>query len=99
MSVEDLMALAVGTHVVGNIEIGTRLPGVVASMKNGSHYIRWDDGFASFPFGSVRAYDEYIAAHTERRTAQCGLSHFETGADQMTAESQSYFNVEHASTR
>ena len=99
MSVEDLKALAVGTHVFGNIEIGTRLAGVVESMRNGSHYIRWDDGFASFPFGSVRAYDEYIAAHTELQTAQCGLSHSETGTDQMAAESQGYFNVEHASTR
>ena len=65
MLIEDLLALPVGTRVFGEIEIPTTVPGVVASLTNGSRFIRWDDGYSTIPLGNVREYDEYIAARTE----------------------------------
>ena len=62
---EDLLSLPVGTRVYGEIELPAALPGVVALRQNGSHFIRWDDGYSTIPLGNVREYDEYIAAHTE----------------------------------
>jgi hypothetical protein len=65
MLLEDLLSLPVGTRVFGEIELPMTLPGVVASRRDGSHFIRWEDGYSSIPLGKVRDYDEYIAAHTE----------------------------------
>ena|SRR5271165_309166 len=71
MLLEDLLALSVGTRVFGEIEVPTRVPGVIASFGDGSHFIRWDDGYATIPLGKVREYDEYIAAHIELRPTRC----------------------------
>ena len=65
MLLEDLLSLPVGTRVFGEIELSMTIPGVVASRGDGSHFIRWEDGYSSIPLGKVRDYDEYIAAHTE----------------------------------
>ena len=65
MLLEDLLSLPIGTRVFGEIELPSRVPGVVASHEDGSHFIRWEDGYSSIPLGRVRDYDEYIAAHTE----------------------------------
>jgi hypothetical protein len=71
MLLEDLLSLPVGTRVFGEIEPPRTLPGVVALLGDGSHFIRWDDGFSSISLGKVREYDEYIAAHTELRPTLC----------------------------
>ena len=65
MLLEDLLALPIGTRVFGEIEAPNTLPGVIASIGNGSRLIRWDDGYSTVPLGRAREYDEYIAAHTE----------------------------------
>lgn len=65
MLLEDLLSLPVGTRVVGEIVVTASLPGVVASLNGGSHFIRWDDGYSTVPLGRVREYDEYIAARIE----------------------------------
>ena len=65
MLLEDLLALPVGTTVIGEVQKPSTVPGVVASHTDGSHFIRWEDGYSSVPLGMVRDYDEYIAAHTE----------------------------------
>ena len=65
MLVEDLLSLPIGTHVFGDIELPSTVRGTVTSSKDGSHFIRWDDGYSTIPLGKVREYDEYIAAHTE----------------------------------
>lgn len=65
MLLEDLLSLPVGTRVFGEIELPSTVPGVVASHGDGTHFIRWEDGYSSIPLGRVRDYDEYIAAHTE----------------------------------
>jgi hypothetical protein len=65
MLLEELLALPVGTRVIGETELLTQLPGAVASHDDGSHFIRWDDGFSTIPLGKVREYDEYIAGHTQ----------------------------------
>jgi len=71
MHIEELLSLPVGTRVFGEIEVPATVPGVVASLDDGSHFIRWDDGFSSTPLGNVREYDEYIAAHTELQPTRC----------------------------
>ena len=71
MLLEELLSLPVGTRVSGEIEVAKTTPGVVASRGDGSHFIRWDDGFASIALGNVREYDEYIAAHTELQSTRC----------------------------
>jgi hypothetical protein len=65
MLLEDLLSLPIGTRVFGEIELPSTVPGVVASRGDGSHFIRWEDGYSSIPLGRVRDYDEDIAAHTE----------------------------------
>jgi hypothetical protein len=65
MLVEDLRELPVGTQVVGDLKVTRAIPGVVESMKCGPHFIRWADGYVTFPFGWVQDYDEYVAARTE----------------------------------
>jgi hypothetical protein len=57
--------------VYGEIEVPATLPGVVALRGDGSHFIRWDDGYSTIPLGEVRDYDEYIAAHTELQPTRC----------------------------
>ena len=76
MLLEDLIALPVGTTVIGEVQKTSTLPGVVASLADGSHFIRWDDGYSSIPLGRVRDYDEYIAAHTQLPIKPAGV---ETG--------------------
>ncbi len=72
MLLEELLSLPVGTRVFGEIDLPTTLPGVVTSRSDGSHFIRWDDGYSSIPLGKIREYDEYIAAHTElQQPAAC----------------------------
>jgi len=65
MLLEELLSLPFGTRVCGRIEVPKAVPGTIASLPDGSHFIRWDDGYSSVPLGTVREYDEYIAAHTE----------------------------------
>ena len=65
MLLEDLLSLPVGTRVFGEIEVPTTVHGVIASFGDGTHLIRWDDGYSTIALGKVREYDEYIAAHTE----------------------------------
>ena len=65
MLLEKLLSLPVGTRVFGEIERPATIPGVVESLGDGAHFIRWEDGYRSTPLGNVREYDEYIAAHTE----------------------------------
>ena len=77
MLVEELRALPAGAHVIGTIEITKRVPGVVESIKDGPRFIRWADGYVSFPFGWVRDYDEYVAARTEIEPSRYSRLHFE----------------------
>ena len=76
MLVEELLALPVGTHVMGGLQTKTTLPGVVKSMKDGPNFIRWSDGYVTFPFGWVRDYDEYIAVRTEIQPSRCTRIHY-----------------------
>ena len=71
MLLKDLLSLPVGTRVFGEIQLPRTVPGVVASFRDGSHFIRWDDGYSSIPLGKLRDYDEYIAAHTELEPNPC----------------------------
>ena len=82
MLLEDLLSLPVGTQLFGEIQVPRTVPGVVASLENGSHFIRWDDGCSSIPLGNVREYDEYIAAHTELELTHC--LRFERKPNSMT---------------
>ena len=70
MLLEDLLALPVGTRVLGEIEVPTMVPGVIASIDGRSRLIRWEDGYSTIPLGRVREYDEYIAAHTELQSTR-----------------------------
>ena len=79
MLLEELLSLSAGTRVLGEIQLRTMVPGVVASLNDGSHFIRWDDGYASIPLGNVREYDEYIAAHTELQPTRCVRMNRKTG--------------------
>ncbi len=65
MLLEDLLSLPVGTRVLGEIKLPATLPGTIVSLEDGSHFIRWEDGYSSIPLGRVRDYDENIAAHTK----------------------------------
>jgi hypothetical protein len=69
MLVEELLSLPVGTRVYGEIECPATIPGVVASLGDGTRFIRWEDGYRSIPLGNLQEYDEYIAAHTELHAA------------------------------
>ena len=72
MLLEDLLALPVGTTVIGEVQKSSTIPGLVALFADGSHFIRWEDGYSSIPLGRVRDYDEYIAAHTELPSKPAG---------------------------
>jgi len=78
MMLEHLLELPVGTQVMGEIDVAKAIPGVVELRKDGSHFIRWVDGFVTYPLGRVRDYDEYIAAHTQLALAQFEPCHPET---------------------
>ncbi len=69
MLLEELLSLPVGTRVYGEIECRNSIPGVVASLRDGTRFIRWEDGYRSIPLGSLQECDEYIAAHTKLRAA------------------------------
>jgi hypothetical protein len=71
MLTEELLELPVGSLVVGELPSKRTVPGVVKSMHDGPHFIRWADGYVTFPFGWIRDYDEYIAAHTEIQPSRC----------------------------
>ena len=49
MLLEDLLSLPVGTRVFGEIELPTAVPGVVATIENGTHFIRWMTAIPPFP--------------------------------------------------
>ena len=87
MLVEELRALPNGAHVIGKIEFTREIPGVVESMKGGPHFIRWADGYVSFPFGWVQEYDEYIAARTEIEPSRYSRIHLETNGVAVKCES------------
>ncbi len=87
MLIEELLDLPVGTLVVGELPITKTVPGVVESMKNGPHFIRWADGFVTFPFGWIRDYDEYIAARTEIQPSRCARIHLGSGSENEADES------------
>jgi len=84
MLLADLLTLPVGTHVVGQIKTVTNVPGTVAAFRDGSHFFRWADGYATISFGKVRDYDEYIAVHTHLagRSNQTPNDHGVSGATQ-----------------
>ncbi len=81
---EELRDLPTGSHVIGEIEITKRVLGVVEAMKDGPRFIRWADGYVSFPFGWVPAYDEYIAAHTEIQPSRYTRFHLGTDRRERT---------------
>jgi len=87
MLVEDLRALPVGTPVVGELKVTKTIPGVVECMQYGPHFIRWADGYVTFPFGWIQDYDEYVAARTEIQPSRCAHIHFETDQENETGES------------
>jgi hypothetical protein len=64
MLLEDLFGLPTGTRLFGDIGVAINVGGVIDSLEDGSHFIRWEDGFVTAPLGRVRDADEYIAAHT-----------------------------------
>ena len=64
MLLEDLLGLPTGTHVFGDIGVAMNVAGVIESLEDGSHFIRWEDGYVTIPLGRVRDADEHIAAHT-----------------------------------
>ncbi len=88
MLIEELLALPVGTPVMGELQITRTVPGVVESMKDGPRFIRWTDGYVTFPFGWIRDYDEYVAARTEVQPSRCTRIHLgydgENEADEST---------------
>jgi len=77
MGIDELRGLPIGTQVLGNVQIGKRITGIVECMKDGPRFIRWVDGHVTFPFGWVREYDEYVAARTEIQPIRCSPVHFE----------------------
>ncbi|MGA8087474.1 MAG: hypothetical protein WCA10_09220 [Terracidiphilus sp.] len=86
MQVEELRELPVGTRVTGELQNTRKVPGVVESLKNGPSFIRWADGYVTFPFGWVQDYDEYVAARTELHPARCSRIHFEVDPDPKRLE-------------
>ena len=87
MLIEELRALPSGAHVIGKIEFTKEIPGVVESMKGGPRFIRWADGYVSFPFGWVQDYDEYIAARTEIQPSRYSRFHLDTNIVRLDCES------------
>jgi hypothetical protein len=70
MLLEYLLGLPIGTRVFGDIGVAMNVAGVINSLEDGSHVIRWEDGYVTVPLGRVRDADEYIAAHT-RLSSPC----------------------------
>jgi hypothetical protein len=86
MLLEDLVGLPTGTRVFGDIGVAMNVAGVIDSLEDGSHFIRWEDGYVTVPLGRVRDADEHIAAHTRLAPAfsYLGVSDFELAdADQQ----------------
>jgi hypothetical protein len=71
MLLEELLSLPIGTRVFGDIDVSMTISGVVALLGDGSHFIRWEDGYSTIPLGRVREYDEYIASRTALRPTSC----------------------------
>jgi hypothetical protein len=69
MLLEDLLGLSTGTRVFGDIGVAVNVVGVIDSLEDGSHFIRWEDGYVTVPLGRVRDVDEYIATHTRLASA------------------------------
>ena len=88
MLLEDLLGLPTGTRVFGDIGVAMNVAGVIDSLEDGSHFIRWEDGYVTVPLGRVRDADEYIATHT-RLASPCSyltVSDFDFAeADQQEA--------------
>jgi hypothetical protein len=64
MLLEDLLGLPTGKRVFGDIGVAVNVVGVIDSLEDGSHFVRWEDGYVAVPLGRVRDADEHIAAHT-----------------------------------
>lgn len=92
MRLKDLLELPVGAHVFGEINAVTAVPGVVESFKDGSRFIRWADGYVTIPFGRVRDYDEFIAAHTQLASPRCDSG--AAGANQGNKRRRMYESAE-----
>lgn len=84
MLVEELLELPVGSQVVGELQITKTVPGVVEAMRHGPHFIRWADGYVTFPFGWVRDYDEYTAARTEIQPSRYMRIHLQSEGENET---------------
>jgi len=90
MLLEDLLGLPTGTHVFGDIRVAMNVTGVIESLEDGSHFIRWEDGYVTVPLGRVRDADEYIATRTRLAPACSCLAVCDievAGADQQVNES------------
>ena len=99
MLIEEMLALPAGTPVVGQLQITRAVPGVVESMKDGPHFIRWADGYVTFPFGWIRDYDEYIAARTEIQPCRSTRIHLGSDSDNETEGSTMNRDSEQAISR
>jgi hypothetical protein len=75
MLFRELLELPVGYQVLEELKITKTVPGVVESLKHGPHFIRWADGFVTFPFGWIQDCDEYIATRTEAQPSRCTRIH------------------------
>lgn len=87
MRVKELLEHPVGTQVVGELQITKTVRGAVESMKHGPHFIRWADGYVTFPFGWIPDYDEYTAARTEIQPSRCMRIHLGSDAEDETEAS------------
>lgn len=96
MLVEELLALPVGTQVAGELQNTKIVPGVVETMKDGPHFIRWADGYVTFPFGWVQDYDEYVATRTEIQPSRCTRIHLGFDGENETHESTMNWEPEQA---
>ena len=86
MLLEYLLGLPTGTRVFGDIGVAMNVAGVIESLEDGSHFIRWEDGYVTVPLGRVRDADEHIATHTRLAPAcsYLAVSDFELAdADQQ----------------
>jgi len=79
MLLEDLLGLPTGTRLLGHTAVAMNVAGVIESLEDGSHFIRWEDGFVTVPLGRVRDDDEYIAAHTRLTPALNSREFLSTG--------------------
>jgi hypothetical protein len=80
MLLEDLLGLETGTRVFGDIGAAMNVAGAIDSLEDGTHFIRWEDGFVTVPLGRVRDADEYIAAQTRLASAFNSRKSLSSGA-------------------